>query len=188
MPKIILNNQTIDYEVRRSRQARRLRLTVRSDASVVLTLPWHADAKQAEKFVKTKAAWLAKHVAYYQKHAGLASLKLTRSDYLKHKRTAWKLVKERVIYFNRFYKFKVNRLTVKNQKTRWGSCSRQGNLNFNFKLIFLPPVLADYIIVHELCHLQELNHSQKFWALVAKTMPNYKLRRRDLKRAGIGLL
>lgn len=87
----------------------------------------------------------------------------------------------RLEYWNLFYNFTYNRLTIKAHKRRWGSCSRLKNLNFNYKIIFLPWPLADYIIVHELCHLQELNHSAKFWQLVARVMPDYPARRRGLR-------
>ena len=94
-------------------------------------------------------------------------------------------VKERIDYFNQFYHFKVRRIAIKNQKTRWGSCSAKGNLNFNYKIIYLPKELADYLIVHELCHLGQLNHSKKFWALVSKTIPNYQRSNKVLKKTPI---
>lgn len=102
-------------------------------------------------------------------------------EYLLHKENARKLVHERLEYFNQFYGFKYNKVAIRNQKTRWGSCSKRGNLNFSYKLALLPPHLADYIIVHELCHLQEFNHSQAFWNLVARQVPNHKELRNNLK-------
>jgi len=87
-----------------------------------------------------------------------------------------------VEYFNAMYGLRCNRITIRNQKTRWGSCSRKGNLNFNYKIALLPQRLADYIIVHELCHLGEFNHSRKFWALVAQTMPDHVDLRKELKK------
>ncbi|PIP23438.1 MAG: hypothetical protein COX90_01110 [Candidatus Nealsonbacteria bacterium CG_4_10_14_0_2_um_filter_38_17] len=70
---------------------------------------------------------------------------------------------------------------MKNQKTRWGSCFKKGNPNFNYKIALLSQRLADYIVVHELCHLGELNHSQKSWNLVAKAVPDYPEIRDELK-------
>jgi len=67
-------------------------------------------------------------------------------------------------------------------RSRWGSCSVSGNLNFNYKLIHLPEDIAEYIVAHELCHLAEFNHSKKFWELVSKTIPDHKLRRKRLKK------
>jgi len=108
-------------------------------------------------------------------------------NYLKYKKAAAILVRERLEYFNQFYNYKWNRIAIRNQKTRWGSCSKAGNLNFNYKLALLPPKQADYIIIHELCHLREFNHSQRFWELVAITMPDYKEVRKDLNNKGLNL-
>jgi len=112
-------------------------------------------------------------------------LKFSRRHYLKHKEEARELILKRVEYFSSMYGFKYNRVSIKNQKTRWGSCSRKGNLNFNYKISFLHPAMRDYIIVHELCHLKELNHSRKFWALVEDIIPDYFETRRELKKQGL---
>jgi predicted metal-dependent hydrolase len=92
------------------------------------------------------------------------------------------LVENRIAYFNKIYNAPINKITIRNQKSRWGSCSTKGNLNFNYKIIYLPPELADYIIVHELCHLKEFNHSKKFWDLVAHTIPHHLELRHNLKK------
>lgn len=102
-------------------------------------------------------------------------------NYLKYKKEAVILVKERLEYFNQFYNLKWNRIAIRNQKTRWGSCSKKGNLNFNYKIALLPVNQADYIIVHELCHLEEFNHGKEFWNLVSITTPNYKEIRHSLR-------
>lgn len=99
-----------------------------------------------------------------------------------YKEKARTLAEERIRHFNQAYDFKFNRISIKNHKSRWGSCSRKGNLNFNYKIALLPERLADYIIVHELCHLGELNHSRKFWDLVAKTIPDYSKARKELRK------
>ncbi|MDB5266632.1 MAG: putative metal-dependent hydrolase [Parcubacteria group bacterium] len=101
--------------------------------------------------------------------------------YLKHREEARALVKERLEYWNQFYGYTYNRVAIKDHKTRWGSCSKKGNLNFNYRVVFLPPALQDYLIVHELCHLGEFNHSPAFWTLVGKTVPDYEKRRGDLR-------
>lgn len=108
--------------------------------------------------------------------------KAGKREYLVHKSAALQLASARILYFNQFYHFKINRISVKNQKTRWGSCSKKGNLNFNYRIVLLPPHLADYVIVHELCHLGEFNHSPNFWKLVAKVIPNYKSIRQEFKK------
>ena len=110
--------------------------------------------------------------------------KRVNKKYKENKERALLIVKDRIEYFNTFYNFKWNRIVIRNQKTRWGSCSKKGNLNFNYKIALLPPKSADYIIVHELCHLGEFNHSQKFWDLVGETIPDYKAIRKDLRKNG----
>ncbi len=98
---------------------------------------------------------------------------LSSKKYLEQKEDARKLVLDRLGYWNKNYNFKYSRVSIRNQRSRWGSCSSKGNLNFNFRIVTLPPHLSDYIIVHELCHLGQMNHSQKFWDLVGETLPNY---------------
>ncbi len=93
--------------------------------------------------------------------------------YLEHKEAARSLVLSRLEHFNQHYKLTFGRVSIRNQKSRWGSCSSKGNLNFNYKLALLPSHLSDYVIVHELCHRKQFNHSQKFWDLVGETLPNY---------------
>ena len=95
------------------------------------------------------------------------------------------MAQKKVLKFNKIYKFKYNKINIKNQKTRWGSCSVKGNLNFNYKIALLPEKLAEYIVVHELCHLGEFNHSYKFWKLVEKTIPDYLEIKEDLKKSGL---
>lgn len=108
-------------------------------------------------------------------------LKGRRRDYLQNRELTRGFVKERLTHFNQIYNFTFGKVSIKNQKSRWGSCSSKGNLNFNYQIIKLPPECADYIIVHEICHLKEFNHSKKFWELVAKTIPNYKEIKNELK-------
>jgi len=108
-------------------------------------------------------------------------------NYIKYKKDAGILVKERLEYFNQFYNYKYGRVAIRNQKTRWGSCSKKGNLNFNYKIVLLTSKQSDYIIVHELCHLKEFNHSGSFWSLVAETVPDYKEIRSSLRTNGLRL-
>jgi predicted metal-dependent hydrolase len=78
-------------------------------------------------------------------------------------------------------------MSIREQKTRWGSCSKKGNLNFNWKLIMSPPWVIDYVVIHEICHLRHLNHSKEYWALVEYYMPEYKSAREWLKKNGAKL-
>ncbi len=110
--------------------------------------------------------------------------KLSRAatlHYETHKEHARSVVHERLTHWNQFYGFTYGRVSIKNQRSCWGSCSAKGNLNFNYKIIFLPEVLMDYIIVHELCHLAELNHGASFWSQVAHVIPNFTLHKSSLR-------
>lgn len=100
--------------------------------------------------------------------------------YLTHKEEARELVLARLTHFNQYYNFTYKRVAIRNQRRCWGSCTSLKNLNFSYRLLFLPPELLDYIIVHELCHLAELNHGERFWSLVAEQVPDYQERKKDL--------
>jgi predicted metal-dependent hydrolase len=101
--------------------------------------------------------------------------------YVLHKEMARSFVLERLNHFNEYYKLSWNRVAIRNQRRCWGSCSANKNLNFNYKILFLPPHLADYIIVHELCHLTHLHHGKEFWDLVAEVLPEYPRLLRELR-------
>lgn len=107
---------------------------------------------------------------------------LNAQHYREHKELAREIVHERLSYWNQFYGFTYRRVSIKNQRTCWGSCSELGNLNFNYRIIFLPEHLMDYVIVHELCHIAELSHSKIFWAEVERAVPDFKERRTHLRK------
>lgn len=100
---------------------------------------------------------------------------------------AYKYIRSRIEYYQPIIGISPNKIKIKEQKTRWGSCSSKGNLNFNWKVIMAPAGVLDYIIVHEMCHLIHLNHSKDYWKLVSSIMPNYKVLKDWLKKNGIKL-
>ncbi|MDO8592729.1 MAG: M48 family metallopeptidase [bacterium] len=179
--KIFLHDQEIEYKLRKSKRAKRMRIAVYCDTSVVVTLPYGIKENIVEKFLSAKAAWLLDKILYFKNNGKLIFIRGGKKEYLENKQAALALALARVNYFNKFYKLKFNAITIKRQKTRWGSCSKKGNLNYNYKILFLPKHIADYIIVHELCHLKEFNHSGKFWHLVAEAVPDYLEIRRELR-------
>ncbi|PIV51975.1 metal-dependent hydrolase [Candidatus Falkowbacteria bacterium CG_4_9_14_3_um_filter_36_9] len=183
--KIKIKGEDINYKIRKSRRARRLRLAVYCDTSIIVTMPRGAVENAAEKFLIAKANWLLKKINYFKKYKNTSLSKFSRGDYFKKKKDAFNLIIEKIYYYNKIYNFKFNRISIRNQKTRWGSCSKKGNLNFNYKIIYLSLKLADYIIVHELCHLQEFNHSSQFWNLVARSFPDYKIIKKQLTKEGL---
>ncbi|MBI4407668.1 MAG: M48 family metallopeptidase [Candidatus Kerfeldbacteria bacterium] len=126
--------------------------------------------------------WLTvRRVRVVRRRVQSRRLKGTTADYQRHKLRAVRFVQDRLALLNQSYGFTYHRVTIRNQASRWGSCSKQGNLNFHYKIVLLPPALADYVLVHELCHVQELNHSKRFWQLVARTVPDYMARRKAIQ-------
>ncbi|MDR3559166.1 MAG: M48 family metallopeptidase [Candidatus Pacebacteria bacterium] len=180
--EIFIGGDTIKYELRKNRRSRYMRLSVLPDASIRVTIPWRSDETAAEKFLLEKAEWLLEKLAIF-KNKKISVLPLaTRADYLKNKELARSIAEQKLRYFNTFYNFSWNRIAIRNQKTRWGSCSKNGNLNFSYRIIYLGEKMCDYIIVHELCHLGQFNHSKNFWALVEQTVPDYKKIRKEIKK------
>ncbi|MGZ3680043.1 MAG: M48 family metallopeptidase [Ktedonobacterales bacterium] len=101
-----------------------------------------------------------------------------------YRRQAKVVFAERLAQCNATYGFAYGRVSIKEQKSRWGSCSRQGNLNFNWRLLLAPLAVLDYVVTHELAHLKEMNHSPRFWQLVARGCPDYLAHRRWLRQHG----
>ena len=181
MKKILLKEREIEYELKISNRARAMRLSVYADARFVVTSPKHINEKEIEKFIIKKSDWVIQKIDEAKNNPKIKLSPGGKKDFQEHKETAKSLAESRLTYFNKFYNLKWNNISIKNTKTRWGSCSKKGNLNFNYKIALLKPELADYIIVHELCHLKEFNHSKKFWNLVALTIPNYLELRKQIK-------
>ncbi|HWA32315.1 MAG TPA: M48 family metallopeptidase [Candidatus Paceibacterota bacterium] len=171
----------ISYKLKRSKRARRMRLAVYCDGAVVITSPLGVDQSIIEKFFSDKKRWVLDKVKFFKNIDSKAIRTFSHRDYIENKEKAYRLVQERAEFYNKIYGFSFNKIFIKNQKTRWGSCSHKGNLNLNYKIIFLSQKHQDYIIVHELCHLKEFNHSRKFWALVEKVLPNYLDIKKELR-------
>lgn len=176
--QIEINKQKISYTLKRKR-ARGIRLSISCNGEIKVTAPYLLTDNLIEKFILEKVKWILSKLDYFKKQ-DLIFIK--SGSFLKYKEEAYKLTKERIEYFNSFYGFKYNKISIRNQKSRWASCSKKSNLNFSYKIAFLPKDIADYIIVHELCHLKEFNHSVDFWKLVSLSIPDYIIKRKQLKR------
>lgn len=179
--RIKINNKEIEYTLKRRRGARSVRLAIYANGVFTVTAPKWYPLYVINKFLAEKAEWIYNKLKDIDFEKLDLERKAEKINYKARKESARKIIQERLEFFNRYYNFEYNRVSVKNQKSCWGSCSRKGNLNFNYKVSDLPEDLRDYIIVHELCHIEELNHSKKFWELVEKVMPDYKVLRRNLK-------
>jgi len=182
--QIELQSKKVEYTLKISRRARRMRLAVYCGGDFVVTAPQNMGQSIIEQFIIEKSQWIINKIDYFKRFPAKILTKNGKRDYLKYKENALALAESRINYFNKQFGFLINTVNIKNQKTRWGSCSRKGNLNFNYKIALLPPQFADYIIVHELCHLGEFNHSRRFWNLVVKMIPNYREIRNELKERG----
>lgn len=179
---IDLQNQKVPYTLKVSERAKRLRLAIYCDGAFVVTVPRGFAEGLIEKYIIQKSAWIIEKLEYFKSFSGARYVsKGSIKEYREHKGRALLLAQTRLEHFNTLYNFSFNRINIKNQKTRWGSCSRKGNLNFNYKIALLPEHISDYIIVHELCHLGEFNHSRKFWDLIAQAIPNHQEIRKQLK-------
>jgi predicted metal-dependent hydrolase len=180
--QIQLKDQKVAYRLRISRRASRMRLAIYCDGSFIVTVPQRFDLSLIDKYIHEKTEWVLEKLGIMQKSGrSLAFAKFSKKEYQKLKGEALLFVERKVDEFNKIYGLSYNKITIRNQKTRWGSCSKKGNLNYNYKIALIPEDLADYIIVHELCHLQEFNHSKNFWNLVAKAIPDYQERRRKIR-------
>ncbi|MFA5210899.1 MAG: M48 family metallopeptidase [Patescibacteria group bacterium] len=181
--KFIYKNQEIKFLIKKTKRLSGLKITISGGKKYALvTKPFFVSDKTVEKFLKEKADWI---LAAREKLKNNKPKLLTFGNYqefLRNKNQARKLVKEKIEKYNSFYKFSYTKIYIRNQKTRWGSCSSRGNLNFNYRLLFLEEKFQDYIIVHELCHLKEMNHGKNFWNLVSKQIPDYKEIRKNLKK------
>jgi predicted metal-dependent hydrolase len=147
---------------------------IRSTRSVRVATPVIRPTSQRQRVVRMKST--------------NSEQKASQAQYLLHKESARKLVRDRLVHYVGLYKNQyqidfsyTGKLSIKNGISRWGSCSSKGNLNFNWRLAMIPSHLADYIVVHELCHLKEFNHGPEFWKLVALACPNYRIYREELK-------
>lgn len=158
-----------------------MRLAIETGGRVTLTVPRRVSFRRAERFLLEKKEWI---LAAYKRaiaHPPRLLSQGDQSEYAACKEAARQCITERVRHYQALYQVTYKRLAIRNQRSRFGSCSAQGNLNFNYRLLFLPERLRDYVVVHELCHLRELNHSSRFWALVAQTIPDYQTRKRELQ-------
>jgi predicted metal-dependent hydrolase len=184
---MIFMNRDFSYKIKKRKNTKRFKISVLRDSTVLVSAPLKMPIEVIEKFIFMNKQWILEKIKYFTKKGPIIKIKTKKSDYQKNKISAYDLIIKKLEEFNKFYGFKYKNVTIRNQKTRGGSCSQKGNLNFNYKIIFLPEYLADYIVVHELCHLKEFNHSKNFWNLVHKTVPNYNKFNKELRQYDVNL-
>lgn len=171
----------ITYYKRRSNRAKRvfIKIDVFGDVVVIIPSKMHIDQSLIDKLLNENMEWILKNIEKIKDKR--SNIKYTnKDDYLKYKDLALDIIRIKIEYFNTFYNLPLNKISIRNQRTKWGSCSSSGNLSFNYRLCFLPDNLSDYIVVHELCHLAFMDHSQYFWDKVSITIPDHILRRKNM--------
>lgn len=178
----LLLGRRIRYILKRSSRSRQPSISVYPDGSIVVTVPTLSSAREARKFLAEKARWVLGRRAECRATRGIVLSGGGRSAFHRNRARALRKIAERVRFFNRRYRLPLQDISVKNVRAQWGSCSSDKNLNFNYRVVFLPPRLRDYVIVHELCHLSALDHSERFWRMVAKAVPDYLRREEQLGR------
>lgn len=170
-----------------------LAIQINPDLSVTVRAPMYAPQSDIERILREKEGWIQKHIEKIREQEekkketqgeSVESEYLTNEEIKKLADKALQHIPKRVSYYAKQIGVTYGKITIRNQKTRWGSCSSKGNLNFNCLLMLTPPEVIDYVVVHELCHRKEMNHSVAFWAEVEKVIPDYKEQVKWLKENG----
>ena len=173
------------YQIIRS-DRKTVALQIGAGGQVLVRAPRRMSEADIRGFVESKSAWVMKHLEKRTQQAQQPPITIQQVRALADQ--AAKKIPERVRYFAPLIGVRYGRITIRNQTSRWGSCTGEGNLNFNCLLMLAPPRVLDYVVIHELCHRKQMNHSAAFWAEVEKIMPDYKLQRQWLKDNGGGLI
>lgn len=175
----------IPYRVIRSSR-RTISVQIAPSGEVLVRCPRRMSNADIRRFVESKSGWIEKHL---EKRTAAARLPVFTDEQLQVlARQARQTIPERVAHFAPLVGVTYGRITIRSQHTLWGSCSGKGNLNFNCLLMLTPPEVLDYVVVHELCHRKEMNHSARFWAEVGQVLPDYEIPRKWLRENGTALI
>ena len=178
----------MDVKIIRSNR-KTVAIQVNSDLSITVRAPHFASEKDIEKILMKKEAWISKHIEEIKtrkkRFESESTDKFTPEKIKLLADKALEVIPMRVEYFANIMGVTYGNITIRNQKTRWGSCSSEGNLNFNCRLLFVPDRIVDYVVIHELAHRRFMNHSKAFWKEVEKYMPDYKEQKKLLSRFAI---
>lgn len=162
-----------------------LGLQIKSDGRVYARVPAGTADEVVRYFIEKHTAWIMRKRSRLVSAPQGQVTRLPEVTTEAGKRQIRRLVTQRVAYYAGLMGVAYGRISMRNQKTRWGSCSSDGNLNFNCRLLFVPVELVDYVVVHELAHRRHMNHSPAFWQEVERYLPDYRERREKLKQYGI---
>lgn len=182
-----------DFDIELIRSSRKsIAIEIDRDLKIKVRAPQRMNQNQIMRFVKEKEQWIRLHLAKMiqlqkmqeKEMTDTQRATLTPEDLQRLMVLARREIPVRVKYFAEQMGVTYGKITIRNQKTRWGSCSQIGNLNFNCHLMEMPTEILDYVVVHELCHRKQMNHSRLFWMEVEKVLPDYQVRQRWLKQNG----
>ncbi len=174
--------EPIPYKlIRSNRKTVGIELTAQG---IVVRAPFACSDAEVAKLVEQKRPWIESHMP----KAAQTQPKLTDRELRELADRALAHIPKRVAHFAPLVGVRYGRITIRNQRTLWGSCSSSGNLNFNCLLMLAPEEVIDYVVVHELCHRLEMNHSPRFWAQVERVMPDYRKHLGWLKEHGQELM
>lgn len=173
----------ITYQWIRSRR-KTIAIQIDREGQVIVRTPYGITKRQVEEFLDEKKDWLLQTRQRVEKRK-TEQIPISEEVRREGIERAKRIFPERTAYFAKRMGVDYGRITIREQKTRWGSCSSKGNLNFNWRLVLLDPELLDYVVVHELAHRREMNHSVAFWKVVEAELPDYRERRRRLKECRI---
>ena len=167
-----LNGQIVEI-VRSNRKT--VGIQIRSDGRVVVRAPMKLPEAELEEIIRKREDWIRKHVAKMrEREAAQPPVELLTMEEIRALASqAVQVIPQRVAYYAPLIGVTYGRITIRNQRSRWGSCSSKGNLNFNCLLMLTPPEVLDSVVVHELCHRKEMNHSKQFYAEVLRVFPDY---------------
>lgn len=152
---------------------------------VIVRVPMAATDRDIDRFLRRHKAWIDEHLERVrQETAASDRKKLSVQELEELKQKARELIPERVAYYAELIGVTYGRITIRCQRTRWGSCGAKGDLNFNCLLMLMPPEILDSVVVHELCHRKEMNHSEKFYGELLRVFPDYRRCEKWLKNNG----
>ena len=171
------------YDIVYSRR-KSIAIQITREARVKVRAPYGCPRSAIESFLSEKQPWIMTHLETARKAASAPRREFSDAERRRYIELARDIFARKTAWYARIMGVTYGRISIREQKTRWGSCSSKGNLNFNWRLIFAPPEVLDYVVVHELAHRKVMNHSKAFYAIVESIMPDYRKWKKWLKENG----
>ncbi|MDD6000119.1 MAG: SprT family zinc-dependent metalloprotease [Lachnospiraceae bacterium] len=179
---ITIEDKTIPVVLER-KERKTLSIGIQEDGSLMIKAPLYMKQEIIERFLNQKRYWIYKQVKRMEDNRKNRIVYSREQERVLRQQARIRLT-ERTDYYKKILGVDYNRIRIADQKTRWGSCSSTGTISYNWHLVLLPDAILDYVVVHELCHVIQMNHSKEFWALVEQVLPDYRMRRKWLKEKG----